>query len=174
MSFNIKKSNMKLMRSIKNECIHLECSICYKKINKTYFICGEPCSKVFHIACIQKMMDQIEETAYDSIDDPDEEPNYRCCYCRRDIHYDNYMLQLFEHQFTILHGISYDAQDAIDRINHYIKTDDKKDQEETFKIYDLIDMSYIKQPKQPKRQFLIKNVLPRRIITKQNIGGRRR
>jgi hypothetical protein len=70
-----KNSNMLLMTTIKNApCVEMDCDICYKKINKKFFQCGAPCGKVFHTGCIEKMLEQIEESAIDV----DEEPNFRC------------------------------------------------------------------------------------------------
>ncbi len=62
MTSNTQKSNLILIHS-KIISTELECFICYKKINKRYFQCGSPCSKVFHTGCIEKMMEQTEESA---------------------------------------------------------------------------------------------------------------
>lgn len=169
MSSNNQKSNMKLVNS-KTKSFGLECYICFKKINKTYFRCGAPCSKVFHISCIEKMMEQTEESAYET----DDEPNYRCCYCRRDIELNNYLLQLFEHKLIAIHSQSYDIRDALYHIEFKMSRNEPiEENDESLLIYELFDISYIKKPKQPKRQILKKrNCIPRKIRIKQNIGGR--
>lgn len=62
----------------------VECGICYKRItHKTKVMCSEPCNKVFHSACIERMIDQVEQNTGEL-----NEYDYRCCYCRRvfDIH----------------------------------------------------------------------------------------
>ena len=167
-----KMSNMLLMTTVGNAgCTEMDCAICYKKINKKYFECGAPCSKVFHTGCIEKMLLQIEETA----NEVDEDPNFRCCYCRRGIDLDNYGLQLFAQELIELDRGSYDVYDAISRIRFLIKNNKKPDEDETFDYYELRDKAFIKKPKQPKRQNLKPLVrMPRPIRIKQNIGGRRR
>jgi hypothetical protein len=172
MTFDAKtNSNITLMKSFTKSCVDLECAICYKPINKTYFECGAPCSKTFHTGCMDKMMEQIEETA----DDSDEEPMYRCCYCRRDIDSDNYMLQLFAKQLITLQSCSHDVTDALSRVEYLIENNQKPDEDESFEYYELRDNTFIQKPKQPKRQILKKHVhKPRQNRIKQNIGGRRR
>jgi hypothetical protein len=162
---------MSLMRSITKRCHELECSICYKSINKTYFECGAPCGKIFHTGCIEKMMEQTEEAAYES----DEEPNYRCCYCRRNIDENNCLLQHFAHRLLILHKESYDVRDALNRVKFLMTTNGKPEEDESFEYYQLINIVYVKKPKQPNREILKKHVrAPRLIRSNQNIGGRRR
>jgi hypothetical protein len=173
MTFDAKKnSNMTLMAPIKNsKCMELDCSICYKKINKNYFVCGAPCRKVFHPGCIEKMLKQSEESAYEA----DEEPMFRCCYCRRDIDLDNYDLQLFAQHLIALNNYSYDVHDALKRVVFLLKNNEKPDDDEAFEYYELRDNTYVKKPKQPKREILKKRVSnPRQFRIKQNIGGRRR
>ena len=48
-----------------------ECAICYKRIYNKVFVCEKPCAKTFHPACMENMIDRIEETA----DEEDEETN---------------------------------------------------------------------------------------------------
>ena len=167
-----KNSNILLMTTIKNApCVEMDCDICYKKINKKFFQCGAPCGKVFHTGCVEKMLEQIEESALDA----DEEPNFRCCYCRRGIDIDNYTLQLFGQHLVELHGSSHDVSDAIRRVEYLIKNNEKLDEDESFEYYEMHDISHVKKPKQPKREILKKHVrMPRQIRIKQNIGGRRR
>jgi hypothetical protein len=167
-----KNSNMLLMTTIKNApCVEMDCDICYKKINKKFFQCGAPCGKVFHTGCVEKMLEQIEESAFDA----DEEPNFRCCYCRRDIDIDNYTLQLFGQHLVEMHGCSHDVSDAIRRVEYLIKNNEKLDEDESFEYYEMRDITHVKKPKQPNREILKKHVrMPRQIRIKQNIGGRRR
>ena len=170
MNLNTQKSNIKLIHS-KIKSFGLECDICYKKINKTYFRCGSPCSKVFHTGCIEKMMEQIEESANET----DDEPNYRCCYCRRDIEINNYLLQLFAQKLIAIHGETHDIREALKNVEYKMSRNEYLEDGESLTIYELIDTSYIKKPKQPKRQILKKRVCnPPKIRIKQNIGGRGR
>ena len=170
MTLNTQKCNLVLIHSKIKKC-ELYCDICYKKINKTYFQCGSPCSKVFHTNCIEKMMEQIEESANET----DDEPNYRCCYCRRDIEINNYLLQLFAQKLIAIHGETHDIRDALKEVEYKISRNEYLEEDESLIIYELINISYIKKPKQSKRQILKKRVcMPRKIIIKQNIGGRRR
>jgi len=116
-------------------------------------------------------MEQVEENAYEL----DEEPNYKCCYCRRDIEINNYLLQLFSQKLIAMHGETHDIRDAIKQVEFKMGRNELLEEDESLEIYELIDISYIKKPKQPKRQILKKRVcMPRKIIIKQNIGGRRR
>lgn len=168
-----KNSNMMLMTTNKNApCVEMDCSICYKKINKKFFECGAPCGKAFHPGCIEKMLEQTEETANEN----DEEANFRCCYCRRDIDIDNYTLQLFAQHLITLNGCSHDVTDAIRRVEFLLKNNEKLDEDESFEYYELIHHGHdMKKPKQPKREILKKRAhIPRQIRIKQNIGGRRR
>ena len=170
MTLNTQKSNLVLIHS-KIKSTELDCDICYKKINKTYFRCGSPCSKVFHTGCIEKMMEQIEESANEA----DDEPNYRCCYCRRDIEINNYLLQLFAQKLIAIHGETHDIRDALKEVEYKMSKNEYLEDDESLLIYELIDISYIKKPKQSKRQILKKRVCnPPKIRIKQNIGGRRR
>ena len=174
MTLNTPKSNLMLIHS-KIKKVGLECDICYKRINKTYFRCGSPCSKAFHTGCIEKMMEQTEESANET----DDEPNYRCCYCRRDIEINNYLLQHFSQKLIAMHGETHDIREALKKNVYMMMMGEYKydylEDGESLTIYELIDTSYIKKPKQPKRQILKKRVCnPPKIRIKQNIGGRRR
>ena len=146
MTLNTQKSNLVLIHS-KIKSTELECAICYKKINKTYFQCGSPCSKVFHAGCIEKMMEQIEESANET----DDEPNYRCCYCRRDIEINNYLLQLFAQKLIAIHGETHDIRDALKEVEYKMSKNEYLEDDESLLIYELIDISYIKKPKQSKQ-----------------------
>lgn len=166
-----KNSNMLLMTTVGNECVDLECDICYKKINKKFFQCGTPCGKVFHTGCIEKMLEQSNEVAYES----DEEPNFRCCYCRRDINIDNYVLQLIAQHLIELSRCSHNVLNALKRVEFLIQNNEKLHEDESFEYYEFRDNAFIKKPKQPKRQKLNMRIrMPRQIRIKQNIGGRRR
>lgn len=166
-----KNSNMLLMTTIGNECVDLECDICYKKINKKFFQCGAPCGKLFHTGCIDKMLEQTNKNAYEE----DEEPNFRCCYCRRGINIDNYELQLIAQHLIELSRCSHNVCDALKRVEFLIQNNKTLDEDETFEYYELHDKYFIQKPKQPKREILKKHIrMPRQIRIKQNIGGRRR
>jgi hypothetical protein len=145
-----------------------ECAICYKVINKTYFKCGTPCSKLFHLACIEQMFDQIKNAAllYQ------QKPNYRCCYCRRAISLKNYRLQLLKQHLMNLHAYTYDVRSAVKQIDSILRTNtnnnnnnqqlqhyhqlehDEHDEHDDLYIYELYNISYIQKPKQTKRLIL--------------------
>lgn len=176
---NITQCNPQLMISIKKNCMNLECSVCYKKINRTYFICSSPCNKVFHMDCMDKMMEQTEEAAYEA----NEEAVHKCCYCRRTMSLRNYRIQLFVRHLTVLRNMGYyDVTDALRKLMilryslcHVRGENDYPKEDESYEIYELRDNTYIKKPKQAKRALFKKTIQKQpRVHIKQNIGGRRR
>ncbi len=156
----------------------LECAICYKKINRTYFVCSSPCNKVFHTACMDKMMEQTEEAAYEA----NAEAVHKCCYCRRTIGLRNYRIQLFVRHLSVLRNMGYyDVSDALRKLKTaydfvYVPgKNDKPEEDESYEIYEIRDNNYIKKPKEAKRAIFKKTIQKQpRIHIKQNIGGRRR
>ena len=155
--------------------MNLECSVCYKKINRTYFVCGAPCTKVFHTACVEKMLEQTEAAAYAA----GAEAEHKCCYCRRAINLRNYILHLFALRLILLRNSGYyDVTDALYKVKLMIGSytgKEKPDEDMSYEIYELRDTSYFKKPKQPNLNK--KNSFVRtqpRVHIKQNIGGRRR
>ena len=161
------ESNPVLMTIRSNTCADLECSICYKPITKTFFQCSAPCNKIFHVNCMQQMMEQAEETAWEE----DEEAEHKCCYCRRSIDVNKYCLHLLARRLVTLHAGGYEVRDAMKMVKKQMMDEDPEDIE--YSIYELHETHYIKKPKQPKRTEY-KKKMPKRITIKQNIGGRRR
>jgi len=169
---------------------HLECSVCYKSINATFFKCSNPCNKVFHVNCIEQMIEQTRESAYEM----DTKAHHRCCYCRRDIDINKVRLNLFARFLqTLESGYSYDASTALKHVQKKLKKkdkpfdnsttesedDDDDDDESSYEIYQLTSIQRIEKPKQSKNAEF-KNIAKnpsknrRHIVIKQNIGGRRR
>jgi hypothetical protein len=165
-------SNMKLMIAHSND---LECAICYKHINKYLFVCSAPCSKVFHTTCMEKVLEQTEEAAYEMGTDIE----HKCCYCRRSI--DIVLYQLQNHLRGLIGLRSRGNVDVSDAVKHALKQIQNREQGEPFEfdiqytIYEFYDDAFIKKPKQFNRAtFSKKKVSTPRIRVKQNIGGRRR
>ena len=87
----------------------IECAICYKRIYNKVFVCTEPCNKTFHPDCLDKMIEQLEETAYEN----EIKTSYRCCYCRREMDMKNHSLEVFMNQLLELKKQGYYVDDAI-------------------------------------------------------------
>jgi hypothetical protein len=124
---------------------------------------------------MEKMLDQVSESAYDA----DEEPLYKCCYCRRAIIVDNYFLQLLARRLKTLSSCGYEVSNALANVKFHLDhgLHEERIQEESmsFEIYEIHDVYYVKKPKQGKRTaFKQRMQSKQRINVKQNIGGRRR
>ena len=117
-----------------NETV-VECAICYKRIQKDVFICSEPCNKLFHPGCIERMMD---ETAYGNL--------HRCCYCRREIQMDSYMKEVYINALMKMKAGGYCVDEALQMIEL-----NGVNQDEGYAIYLLMPMEYVKKPKQAKK-----------------------
>jgi hypothetical protein len=119
-------------------------------------------------------MEQTQETAFDR----DEEPEHKCCYCRRKIDVDDYLLQIYARHLDTLNASGcYDVREAIDQVEAQMENG-QVDENAEYVIYELRDTSFQKKPKQAKNQKnqnkpQQKQKAPRMRI-KQNIGGRRR
>jgi hypothetical protein len=153
-----------------NDCKQLECAICYKGINKAYFICSEPCNKVFHMGCLDEAFKNVAETAYYN----DEEAVQRCCYCRRHVNFDNYELETLAHELrTIQYSKCYQVEDALALIKHNIEHNIIFDQDDEYVVYGPKYMPQKKQPKEPKFK---KTQLSRRLtnVRVARVGGMRR
>ena len=148
----------------------LECSICYKAIGKVFTSCADPCNKVFHNSCLERLMEQTEEAAYDE----DREAEHKCCYCRRtiDMHYYN-LLRVERHLRTMSRNC-YSVSDALQTIHFEMYKRDGPDDNIMYEIYEVRDMYYKKKPKQAKRVQAMKQTRAPRVHIRQNIGGRRR
>jgi hypothetical protein len=182
------KSNLKLwtVENYKQSCefsnnpsIDFECAICYKSISKTFFQCNEPCNKLFHTHCVEQMMEQAEEAAYEE----DKDAHHRCCYCRRDTDMNNYFLQLLARRLLTMRTGGYDVSEAlnqvVDQIQDGINENEDGSSDDSYNIYEIRDIAHMKKPKQSKRTAFKKNNAARqmskpRISVKRNIGGRRR
>lgn len=112
-----------------------ECAICYKRINKDVFICSEPCNKIFHPNCIERMMD---ETAYGNL--------HRCCYCRREIQMDSYLKEMYINALMKMKAGGYCIDEALQMIEL-----NGVNQDEGYAIYLLMSPEYVKKPKQTKK-----------------------
>jgi hypothetical protein len=133
----------------------IECAICYKRIynqkNKV-FVCSDPCNKVFHPSCMERMIEQIDESAYQA----DEDAHYRCCYCRRDFDINYYNLELFMRELLGLKASGgYYVDDVIKQATkHYLTLPDDIAEEQpepfSYEIVTLISLAHIKKPKQSK------------------------
>ncbi len=109
-----------------------ECAICYKKINKTCFMCTDPCNKVFHPACLEESFIQAEEN-----NDEDDEVQHRCCYCRRHLNLSNYGLELFAQNLRRLgNSKGFDVDGALELIKKNIANNvDQDEDEDNYEIY---------------------------------------
>ena len=164
------ESNPILMTINSNTCVDLECSICYKPITKTFFQCSAPCNKIIHVSCMEQMMEQAEEAAWQE----DKEVEHKCCYCRREINIEKYCLQLVARRLVTLHKGGYEVKDAMKMIKKQM-LDEELEEDIEYNIYELHDTHFIKKPKQSKRvDYKKAQQKPKRITIKQNIGGRRR
>ena len=167
------ESNIRLKAIPKNTCPELECAICYAPIKKAYFMCSAPCDKTFHTNCLEQAMEQTQETALDA----DEEPEHKCCYCRREIDVDHYLLQIYARYLkTLGAGGGYDISEAMAQVKDQFQNGNLDDDVE-YIIYEIRDKYYQKKPKQAKNQKnqnKQKAASAPRMRIKQNIGGRRR
>jgi hypothetical protein len=133
----------------------VECAICFKNISNKVFVCSEPCNKTFHPDCLEKMIDQLEETAWE-----EEKPtDYRCCYCRREFDFRFYQNEIFGRYLLGLKAGGYNVSDAMWQLQkqnnlpaNMVGTgaSDEEDTDE-FEIYLPMNKTYIKKPKQAKR-----------------------
>jgi hypothetical protein len=127
-----------------------ECAICYKNINKKVFVCAKPCSKTFHSACLESMIDHLEQNA-DS-DNDDDNVCYQCCYCRREFDINQYELELFLHKLMHFQTHGYNINSAVDKaILNAATYEDDYNTEYQYDIYLPVDSSYVKIPKKSKR-----------------------
>ena len=97
-----------------NGYIGIECAICYKRINTNVFICTEPCNKMFHPSCLEKVIEQTEETF--ETDDENEEPKHSCCYCRREYDMENYYTEVYLRELKNLRASGYYIGDAVSKL----------------------------------------------------------
>jgi hypothetical protein len=163
------QSKMEIFTIPKHTYVELECSICYKPIQKAYVRCSAPCKKIFHTSCMDKIIEQTEAAAYEE----EREAEHKCCYCRRCIDVNHYALQEVARQLMCLRRGGYDISEAMQKVKKelYFNEDDEDD---AFGYYYPLVTSYQKKPKQAKRSAPKKFTKQPRIHLKQNIGGRRR
>ena len=126
------------------------------------------------MGCMEKMMDQTEEVAYEA----NEYPQHKCCYCRRSINMQNYLLKNYELKMLVSRNTGYyDVSNPMYKVRQYESCvfRGKPEQDISYDIYELIDTTRIKKPKQAnlKKRHTFARKQPR-IHVKQNIGGRRR
>jgi len=162
-----------------------ECSICYQPINKMAISCSNPCNKVFHSSCLEKIFEQEQETQAEEVDDTKRfYSTHRCCYCRRYINIRSYTLKKFAHELIALKNsrcfyIDEAFQQVIYNLNIELKytqktRDDFWDKETLYEIYELVCTTRIKIPKQSKHAEYKRTRIPRQnlIIHRNNHGKR--
>jgi hypothetical protein len=156
-----------------------ECSICYKPIQKKLFICSSPCNKLFHPSCLEKHFEQTANAFYDENDDNDDEPVFRCCYCRRTTNINAYLLEVFADSLVSMQKSGcYSVEDALQDVRDELKNNTDGDYYNfDYEIYMLTDIRRVKKPKQSKRvvvgnKLKIKNKMPRMAI-KQKMNRNR-
>ena len=156
----------------------LECSICYKLIQKKMFICSSPCNKVFHPSCLEKHFEQTEDAFYDENNENDAIPVFRCCYCRRTTNINAYLLEVFADSLVSMQKSGcYSVEDALQDVRDELKNNTDGDYNFDYEIYMLTDIRRVKKPKQSKRadvgnKLKIKNKMPRMAI-KQKMNRNR-
>jgi hypothetical protein len=130
----------------------LECNICYKRIHNKMFVCSHPCNKIFHQECIEKMIERIDNVSSNTIED-ESEIIYKCCYCCREFDINNYTFELFIYELSKYRSRGYVVSDAMTQaaFDTLIATDYNEQRLYNYNIYTLMDVSYIKTPKQSKR-----------------------
>ena len=175
------QSNPRLVHSIESHHLNLDCTICYKKIYRNYFVCNAPCSKAFHVGCMEKMMNHAVLAACEANQLP---PKYKCCYCRRSIDRANHLWQLdLRYVLTLANTGCFTLDQAWVKLNLLLKTDDSILYKESICVEDVMAVNVyyagnttrFKKPKQAilKKRHTFAQKQPR-IHIKQNIGGRRR
>jgi hypothetical protein len=155
-----------------------ECSICYKPIQKKLFICSSPCNKIFHPSCLEKHFEQTANAFYDENYDNNDEPVFRCCYCRRTTNINAYLLEVFADNLVSMQKSGcYSVEDALHNVCEDLKNNTDGDYNFDYEIYMLTDIRRVKKPKQSKRvvvgnKLKIKNKMPRMAI-KQKMNRNR-
>jgi hypothetical protein len=71
---------------------------------KKAFICSEPCNKVYHWACLEKMIHSDSHQGRGRID---------CAYCRREVDIDYYLIQITLYDLQCAKNQGYDVADAV-------------------------------------------------------------
>ena len=100
-------THYKIFYNVKN--VKKSCAICYKSINKTYFKCNTPCSKIFHINCIHQLFDTKLEL--------------KCCYCQRILNFMSYILECQKHFLMTLHHNGLNVKNSLRMITIFLKND---------------------------------------------------
>jgi hypothetical protein len=126
-----------------------ECDICYEHISNKVFVCAEPCSKTFHMACLESMIEHLED---DADNEGKEDACYRCCYCRREFDINQYELSIFVQELLRVKSHGYHIGNAIQSATlRAITYEDDYIDEYRYDVYLPVDSSFIKTPKQSKR-----------------------
>ena len=169
---NKPQSNMDFYAIAKNSgTCELECSVCFKGIQKTFFKCGAPCGKIFHASCMEQMIERTNEVAWGE----DKEAEHKCCYCRREINIDSYILQRFtRHLNTLKASGCWEVSTALGQIRDQLISGNFNEDLE-YQLFEIHRIYHEKKPKQTKRTLAKKQPIKQpRMRVKQNIGGRRR
>jgi len=126
-----------------------DCDICYKRISNKIFVCAEPCCKTFHPACLETMIDHLEDNADN---EGKEHAFYQCCYCRREFDINQYALDIFVQKLLHFKAHGYSIGNAIETATlNAITYEDDHNTEYIYAIYMPVNTSFIKKPKQSKR-----------------------
>lgn len=126
-----------------------ECDICYERISNKVFVCAEPCNKTFHLACLESMINHLEDNAANEGKEID---CYRCCYCRREFDINQYGLSIFVQKLLLFKSYGYHIGNAVETATlNAIFYEDDYNTECSYDVYLPVDSSFIKTPKQSKR-----------------------
>jgi hypothetical protein len=128
---------------------HTECGICYERItSKTKVVCAEPCNKVFHSFCLDKMIDQIENNNEDLRDS-----DFRCCYCRREFDIHQYDLDILIEELKNMKKLGYHIGDSIQlaTINSFLWRNTHEDDEDAVIYYNIYKPTHRRIHKQFER-----------------------
>jgi len=167
-----------------------ECSICYQPINKMAIVCSSPCDKLFHASCLEKIFEQEQEKQAEEVEETTRfYSEHRCCYCRRYINVNAYILKKFAHELIALkNSRCYYVDEAFEQVLHNLKkeynivefkhsgkkSDEEQGQETLYEIYELVCTSRIKTPKQSKHAEFKRTRIPRKnLIVHRNNHGKR-
>ena len=161
-----------------------ECSICYQPINKMAISCSNPCNKLFHASCLEKIFEQEEEAQAEDVDLTTQFiPTHQCCYCRRYINIKSYTLKKFVHELIALKNsrcfhVDEALQQVLHNLNIELKCSPEKKEEFLYTFYEIYELELyttkIKMPKQSKHAEYKRTRMPRQnLMVHRNNHGKR-